>query len=232
MFPIEITKRMNLFMIVIISKNNDWSNQLHKLVSEKIQNVIFLNTFTLEYLESIDPEWIFFLHWSEIVQEEIFGRFKCVVVHIGNLPDDRGGSPIQNQIMKGSISTIVNLIEMKSEVDSGGIYLSEPITLQGNLNDIWSTIAKISSKLIVQCVENVLSPIPQFGIPTTYKRKKDNKLIVDSDKDISYIYDQIRMLDGENYPSTYIEAGKYKLEFSRAKLENGVIISDVRISEK
>ena len=40
------------------------------------------------------------------------------------------------------------------------------------------------------------------------------------------------MLDGENYPSTYIEIGKYKLEFSRAKLENGVIISDVRISEK
>lgn len=219
-------------MVVIISKNNNWSNELHKLISEKIENVIFLNTFTLEYLESINPEWIFFFHWSEIVQKEIFERFKCVVIHTGNLPDDRGGSPIQNQILKGSISTMVNLIEMKSEVDSGGIYLSGPMTLQGNLNDIWSTIAKISSKLIIQCVENVLSPIPQFGIPNIYKRKKDNKLIFDNDKDISYIYDQIRMLDGDNYPSTYIEIGKYKLEFSRAKIENGVIISDVRISEK
>jgi methionyl-tRNA formyltransferase len=219
-------------MIVLISKNNEWSREASNLVSRKLDDVIFLNKFSIDDLRRIQPDWIFFFHWSEIVPESIFNEFRCVVIHTGNLPDDRGGSPIQNQILKGTVSTRVNLIEMKSEVDSGGIYTNKQITLQGSLRDIWFTIAGVASDLIIECVQKKLSPIPQSGNSNSYKRRKNNELIFEDSKDISYIYDQIRMLDAEDYPNPYIQIGRYVLEFSRAKIINGEIISDVKIIKK
>lgn len=219
-------------MIVLISKNNEWSREASNLVSRKLDDVMFLNKFSIDDLRRIQPDWIFFFHWSEIVPESIFNEFRCVVIHTGNLPDDRGGSPIQNQILKGTVSTRVNLIEMKSEVDSGGIYTNKQITLQGSLRDIWFTIAGVASDLIIECVQKKLSPIPQSGNSNSYKRRKNNELIFEDSKDISYIYDQIRMLDAEDYPNPYIQIGRYVLEFSRAKIINGEIISDVKIIKK
>lgn len=219
-------------MNVIISKDNPWSRELANLFLEDSPHFIWITECNLQILDSLNPKWVFFFHWSEIVSEEIYTKYKCVVVHTGNLPEGRGGSPLQNQILEGVVSTKVNLIEMSSILDGGGIYISSPITLQGNLNDIWFTIAKIAKKLILECVNNSLSPTPQTGESKVYKRKKDNKLILDSTKNISYVYDQIRMLDAENYPQTYLEIGEYILEFSRAKLENKTIIADVKITKK
>ena len=219
-------------MNVIISKDNPWSRELANLFLEDSSQFVWITECNLQILDSLNPKWVFFFHWSEIVSKEIYTKYKCVVVHTGNLPEGRGGSPLQNQILEGVVSTKVNLIEMSSILDGGGIYISSPITLQGNLNDIWFTIAKISKKLILECVNNSLSPIPQTGEPKVYKRKKDNKLILDSTKDISYVYDQIRMLDAENYPQTYLEIGEYILEFSRAKLEDKTVIADVKITKK
>ena len=111
----------------------------------------------------------------------------------------------------------------------GAIYCSHPITLQGNITDIWLSIADVASKLILECVEE--DPIPKYqtGTPQTYKRIKDNQLKFDSAKDLSYIYDQIRMVDNDSYPNPYIEIEGYKIEFSRAKMNNNNIVADVKI---
>jgi len=219
-------------MNIIISKNNSWSRELYQLVSKDREDFIFLNECNFKTIKSINPQWIFFFHWSEIVDKEIYENYKCVVIHTGNLPEGRGGSPIQNQIIDDIISTKVNLIEMGPVLDGGKIYTSFPITLQGSLNDIWFTIAKIANQLILDCVINQLIPYEQIGEPKIYKRKKDNKIKFDINKDILYVYNQIRMLDAENYPSAYLEIDGYILEFSRAKLENKTVIADVKITRK
>ena len=121
---------------------------------------------------------------------------------------------------------------MKEQVDSGAIYYSMPLTLQGSLTDIWLSIADTTHKLINYCVTVNPEPIPQNGTPQIYKRIKDNQLKFDSTKDLSYIYDQIRMVDDDSYPNTYIEIGEYKIEFSRAKINNNNIITDATISKK
>ena len=218
-------------MNLIISKDNPWSKKLFNLISNKSSQFVWITECNLEILDSLSPEWVFFFHWSEIVSQEIYDKYKCVVIHTGNLPQGRGGSPIQNQILEGIISSQVNLIEMGSVLDGGGIYTSSPITLQGNLNDIWFTIAEISEKLILECVNNSLTPTPQIGEPKIYKRKKNNKLIFDLSKDISYVYDQIRILDAEDYPNTYLEIDGYILEFSRAQLKNQTIIAFFKLKQ-
>ena len=49
-------------------------------------------------------------------------------------------------------------------------------------------------------------------------------------QDISEWYDQIRMLDAENYPHAFLEISGMKLEFRRASLRTDGIYADVKIS--
>ena len=45
------------------------------------------------------------------------------------------------------------------------------------------------------------------------------------------IFDRIRMLDDESYPSAYLQYGNVKIEFNEAKLKSGKIIckADIQI---
>ena len=87
-------------------------------------------------------------------------------------------------------------------------------------------------KLINYCVTNNPKPVPQSGTPQVYKRIKDNLLKFDSVKGLSYIYDQIRMVDNDLYPNSYLDVNGFRLEFSRAKLKNSEVIADVKIKLK
>jgi len=175
------------------------------------------------------PDWIFFLHWSKIVPHHIHEKYSCVVMHTGNLPQNRGGSPLQNQILEGITETQVNALQMTDEVDAGDIYCSAPMTLQGNLTDIWGTIAELSYGLICKCISGDYTLQKQLGTKQVYKRRKNNEILFDKGKDLIHIYNQIRMLDAEQYPSAQLSFENYKLEFSRAKFDGREIIADVKI---
>jgi methionyl-tRNA formyltransferase len=217
-------------MNILISKDNSWSNELFNLL--KSDNFIWLTELNKNTLDYYNPEWIFFFHWSDIVPESIFTKYKCVVTHTGNLPEGRGGSPLQNQILDGIVSSQVNLIEMCNEIDGGGIYCSAPVTLQGNLDDIWRAITKITFNLITKCASESPIPTPQKGTPKIYKRRKTTKIDFGNSDNLSYIYDQIRMLDSDDYQKSHIEIGDFVLEFSRAKMNNNKILADVIITKK
>ncbi len=162
----------------------------------------------------------------------MFKKYKCISTHTANLPDGKGGSPLQNQILDGIISSKVNLIETSKEVDGGGIYCSSPITLQGTIEDIWNTIASITGCLVHKLIQENLIPVKQSGSGKIYKRRKTSELIFDNSKDISYLYKQIQMLDSSEYPKASMKIGNYLLEFSRASLQQENILADVRITKQ
>jgi methionyl-tRNA formyltransferase len=219
-------------MNIIISKNNAWSKELFDSVKDASEDFIWLTECNHAVLEKYSINYIFFFHWSEIVPEVIFNQYKCVVIHTANLPQGRGGSPLQNQILDGILNSRVNLLQMTAVVDGGPIYCSKEITLQGSLTDIWMGIARTAAGLIMTCVQENPTPIEQTGTPHIYKRKTNNEIQLDETRGISYVYDQIRMLDADGYPSAYIELNGFRFEFSRAKIANEEIIADVKIIRK
>ena len=156
--------------ILVVSKDNIWTRKLVHLLYKEKYDCTYTSICSKELIDNINPDWVFFFHWSDIVSKEVYNNYKCVVIHTGKLPKDRGGSPLQNQILNGITHTKVNAIEMKEQVDSGAIYYSMPLTLQGNITDIWLSIASITHKLINYCVTINPEPIPQKGIPQIYKR--------------------------------------------------------------
>jgi len=210
--------------ILFISKKTSFSEKV--FLSLKDQNIIWEND--IEKISELNPDLIIIFHWSKIIPKTIYTKFKCITIHTGNLPDDRGGSPIQNQILRGKKFSKVNLIEVTDPVDSGGIYCFKEISLQGSLDDIWSVITESTIFLLNNFLNQKMIPIPQKGKSQSFKRKTENKIQLDN---IESIYDQIRMLDGEGYPKSYIEVEGFRFEFRNSQLNNNEIESLVRIKK-
>ena len=213
--------------IFLVSKKTLWSDLVYERLIEKFDCSYFNDDSYEDFL--IQADWVFFFHWSKIVSDKVYKNNKCVVIHTGNLPKGRGGSPLQNQILDGIVETKVNAITMEDDVDSGDIYCSLPLTLQGTITDIWLSMSDRVYELIKKCVTENPEPVEQIGEPQIYKRNKNNRLPLTESDDLTEIYKFIQMLDGETYPNAFFEIGNFRLEFFRSKMNNGNILSDVMI---
>ena len=65
----------------------------------KVERILDPEDLTPERLASLDPRYVFFLHWSWKIPAEIHTRFECVIFHMSDVPYGRGGSPLQNLIV-------------------------------------------------------------------------------------------------------------------------------------
>lgn len=186
-----------------------------------------------EEVQEIDSfEQVFVFRWPHIIREELLQAGKFIGFHTSNLPHGRGGSPLQNQIVDGIIESKINAIELVKEIDAGPIYTSRSITLQGTIEDIWTTLANVASDIIIDIVKNKPRPIEQQGTTsTTYKRRRDNSLPT-LDTSLEKLHRFVQMLDGEGYPRAFLEIGDIKIEFERASIKDGSVLCDARITVK
>lgn len=189
--------------------------------------------FTLDLLESLGPEYIFFPHWSEKISEEILSRFTCVCFHETDLPYGRGGSPIQNLLIRGHKSTVVSAIEMTTGFDEGPVYLKRPLSLEGLAEEIFLRSANTIAEMISYIITENPVPIPQEGAPTVFTRRTPGQSQIPSKiQNLEELFDFLRMLDCQEYPKAYLETQFFKLEFTRPALRTGSIEADVKITLK
>ena len=188
---------------------------------------------TVEMLETLQPNYIFFPHWSHIVSEEILNRFTCIGFHETDLPYGRGGSPIQNLIASGHHETVISAIRMNAEIDAGDIYLKRPLSLQGLGEEIYIRAAHIVAAMIRESIDAPPRPLKQQGTITHFQRRQPQQSEIPATMNsLMQVFDHIRMLDADGYPPAYIEHGEFKLEFSRPSLKTDHLITDVRVSFK
>jgi methionyl-tRNA formyltransferase len=88
--------------------------------------------------------------------------------------------------------------------------------------------------MIKSIIIDNLQPSPQFGQPVIFKRRKPEESNISGLVAIKEIYDYIRMLDCEGYPSAFLETNHFRFEFSKAVLSdnNEIVQAYVRIIEK
>ena len=169
-------------------------------------------------LSTSSPRYIFFPHWSEHIPEDLTDRVECVCFHMTDLPYGRGGSPLQNLIIRGHKDTMLSALRMTQEVDAGPIYAKRRLSLEGTAGEIFSRAAPIVCEMIGWIAMNEPEPQPQAGTPTRFKRRKPDESALASQLDAVEIYDHIRMLDAPGYPKAFVEHGDWRLEFDRAQL--------------
>lgn len=176
------------------------------------------------------PRYIFFLHWSWLVPKEIIQTYECICFHMTNVPYGRGGSPLQNLIVRGHHHTKLTALRMVNELDAGPVYAQEDLWLGGNAEEIYIRSSHLSASIIRRIIEDCPQPVPQLGEPTIFKRRKPAESQVPAMDSLMALYDFIRMLDAQGYPHAFLKHRGLRYEFRRAGLYHDRIVADVTIT--
>lgn len=175
------------------------------------------NKLDTGFLSEIRPRYIFFPHWSWRVPSEIFEQFECVCFHMADVPYGRGGSPLQNLILRGHTTTVMSALRMTSEMDAGPVYLKRPLSLEGSAEEIFTCAAGLVLTMIDEIVAKEPKPVEQTGEPVIFKRRSPDQSALPMTGPAATVYDFIRMLDAPTYPKAFIDWGSLRLEFGSAK---------------
>ncbi len=214
-----------------------WNREATSFLEKKLSSEWILihkkEFFTKENLDKIKPNLIFIPHWSYIIPEEIHQKFECIVFHMTDLPFGRGGSPLQNLIVRKIYETKISALRVVKGIDAGPLYLKEPLSLWGSAEEIFIRANSVIIDMIVKIVQGNLIPKEQSGDVVEFKRRKPEESNIINLKDLEEVFDYIRMMDATDYPKAFIEVGNFRFEFSRASIRiDKSIKADVRISKK
>tara|TARA_B100000519_G_scaffold191899_1_gene192774 strand:+ start:3591 stop:4274 length:684 start_codon:yes stop_codon:yes gene_type:complete len=183
-------------------------------------------------LNRINPEHMFFPHWSYLIPEEIYKNFNCIIFHMTDLPYGRGGSPLQNLIVRGHKNTMISAIQCVKDFDAGPVYLKKPLSLEGNAKDIFTRASHIIEEMIIEILDTNPKPVAQKGKVVKFTRRKMEDGDLRNAESLDEVYNYIRMLDADGYPPAFVRFGDYKLEFSRASQEAGAVDANVKITKE
>ena len=223
---------------ILIVSEKSWNKELVSYLQSTMPQYAFYlisqkEDFTVERIGSISPVKIFIPHWSYIIPSAIFERYECIVFHMTDLPYGRGGSPLQNLIVRGLTATTLSALRVEVGLDTGPVYLKMDLSLSGTAEEIFVRVNKLVGKMIVEIIQNNLQPVPQEGDPVVFKRRKPEQSDMSGLEKLEEIFDYIRMLDADGYPHAYIEKGEFRYEFTRASIKaDGSIVADVKITKK
>jgi len=216
---------------VIITKKK-WNI---KNFSKLDNNFAVLKNYNYNKIKKLNPKILFFIHWSKRVPYEIYSKFLCIQFHTSDLPKFKGGSPIQNQILRGIKKTKITAFKISKQLDNGDICLKRNFILNGNAKDIFIRMEKICIEMILKIKKlNKLVFKKQIGKSSFYKRRKlsESELKFKKEKNLKYIYDFVRANDAPGYPAAFINYNNFKLELYDAKLVSKKLYAKIKISKK
>lgn len=221
--------------IVVANINPAFKNLIEKLKKEHPGNVLEINDknqLNYQVLHDFEPDYVFFTHWSYIIKSEIYENFNCIVFHMTDLPYGRGGSPLQNLIVRGLKETKLSAIKVSRGIDEGDLYLKKSLSLEGTAREIFSRASLLAAVMVEEIINLQLVAKPQEGEVTLFSRRKPEESDISNLEDLNEIYDYIRMLDADGYPHAFIDLKNFRLIFTEAKLVQGKLEAKVEFTPK
>ena len=216
--------------VLVVAQSKVWNPELilnlRKAVDYEVVEIARPDQLSFKLLSELNPRFVFFPHWSSRITRDIFENFECVIFHMTDLPLGRGGSPLQNLIVRGFKETKISAIKCIAELDAGPIYMKRSLTLDGTAQQIFVRAAGIIEEMIVEIVKKTPQPTEQIGEAVVFGRRNPSESGMISLKSVTELYDFIRMLDADGYPHAFINAGEFKVEFRNARLLNGRLFAD------
>jgi methionyl-tRNA formyltransferase len=175
-------------------------------------------------LSQSDNCTVFVPHYSEIIDLKEFPEVSFIGFHTGDLPRDRGGSPIQNKIINKEYLTKVSAIALETKIDSGAIFTYRKIDLsEGDIEFILRKISLLISSMMTEIALGDLKPFPQAESFEVNKRFTTSDSELPRRAKTNDLYDRIRMVDGLDYPNAFIQQDNYKVYFTKVVKNDGVL---------
>jgi methionyl-tRNA formyltransferase len=207
----------------------------------KKKNFFFFNkkkSINIKKIKKINPKIIFVPHWNWKIPKEIFENYLTIGFHATPLPYGRGGSPVQNMIIRGFGKTKICAIKLTNKIDAGPIYLKKSMTLSGNGDEIFLRMYRKTLEMIKFIIKKIPKEKKQLGKITYFTRRRPEESRLDlNQKNILKVYNFIRMLDIniiKNFPKSFVEIGEYKIKFYNSRVlknKNKKIICNAEITK-
>ena len=218
---------------VVVACSSHWLSEDDLKVLQDELLITFITSkedLSLAALDELNPDYIFFPHWSWKISQEVIEAYKPIIFHTAPLPKGRGGSPIQNLILSGYKSSPVWALYATEKFDEGPLITCRDISLEGNLSEIFVRAKAVVLEMILEICEGKTVSKPQHGDIEIFKRLTALDNLIPGDVDISSVYDRIRMIDAPDYPNAYIEYGNFKIEFEDANFDGEQVITTAKIT--
>lgn len=222
----------------MIVSEKEWHRSLYEKLKRKYGQANWRliskkEDLTLEKIRNYSPKYLFFPHWSYLIPPALYNEFDCVVFHMTDLPYGRGGSPLQNLILRGHKETKLSALKVEAGLDTGPIYLKKDLDLSGSAHEILIRATIIMEQMIEELIAKEIVPVPQTGEIVEFKRRRSEESRLENPKSIDHVYDFIRMLDAPGYPQAFIDIGNFRIEFTNAsKEDSGQVTANARIFKK
>ena len=138
-------------------------------------------------------------------------------MHESDLPNGKGFSPIQWQILRGINDIVFTLFEATANIDSGDIVLQKRVKFSGY--ELFDEIRDIQGKMTMEIIREFLTVYPkfdrkkQYGEESIFKRRsiEDDKL--DVNKTIYEQFNHFRVSDNDRFPCWFdIDGHKYEVK--------------------
>ena len=183
-----------------------------------------------EEVTRLAPRYAFFLHWSWKVPPSVLDATECVCFHMTDVPYGRGGSPLQNLIVRGHDRTKLTALRMVDMMDAGDVYMKRDLELHGTAEEIYVRATRLAAEMVAEIIRQRPSPTPQSGDVVTFTRRRPADSAIPPLSSLDAVYDFIRMLDADGYPHAFIEHNGYVYRFTRAVRYDGRVAADVTIT--
>jgi len=134
--------------------------------------IVKKENFTPERLKTFGQlDYVFVPFWSWYIPASIYENWEVVIFHMTALPFGRGGSPLQNLIIRGFKETKISAIKCVKEIDAGAIYCQVPMKLDGTADGIYDRADTIIREAMIPFIlKHKPEPKPQIGEPVYFER--------------------------------------------------------------
>ena len=213
-------------MDYVLATSRPWNEilaeRLQKSTGYRFHLVKEKELLTLDYLRKIDPRYVFFPHWSYRIPPEIHQTYECVIFHMTDLPYGRGGSPLQNLILRGHTDTKISALRCSDIMDGGPTYAKRALSLKGSAAEIFMKASEVIESMIQLIVQDEPTPEPQQGDPVIFERRTpaQSDIAQAPIQSLNALFDFIRMLDADGYPRAYLDLHGHRIEFTCAQINN------------
>lgn len=135
-----------------------------------------LNDSLINQLTNLQPDLFVVASYGKIIPQSILDipKLGSINIHPSKLPEYRGASPIQSQILNGVSDSAISFILMDSEMDHGPILHIEDFQIKGSdtFESLHYSMFKKASEILPMIIDmfakNELTPIEQNHNNTTY----------------------------------------------------------------
>lgn len=123
-----------------------------------------------ETLRDLRADAAVLVSYGKIIPKRILSVFEplgVINIHPSRLPEFRGPSPIEAAIIAGKKETAISIMKLDEGMDTGSIYIQEPVTLTGTETkpELAERLANIGATTLIRVLPDILTgtltPKPQ-----------------------------------------------------------------------